>query len=238
VSDPGPVTIHRVTNLDLWVGDYTWPFAQTHRGKIDAWFGARQLEQPELWNGRVLLGRRPRFEGGLFSADYFETDFASFLSWREWDCPDRSVFNGFGMGVIRGSDGAILLGEMGAHTSNAGKVYFAGGTPDPADVRNRRLDMASSVAREVEEETGLRRSDYRAADHWHCLESGGYIAMLRVLDVYLPGEALQARIEAHLARDALPEFSRMHLVRSEADLLPTMPRFVVAYLTMLLRGED
>jgi len=238
MSAAPPVTIHRVTNLDLWVGDYAWPFAQTHRSKIDGYFAARQLEQPQLWNGRVMLGRRPRFEGGLFSADYFETDFASFLCWRDWDFPDGAVFNGFGMGVIRSSDGAIVLGEMGAHTANAGKVYFAGGTPDPSDVRGKRLDIPASVAREVEEETGLRRSDYRAADHWHCVESGPYVAMLRILDVYLPADALKARIEAHLARDELPEFSRVHLVRSEADLLPTMPRFVIAYLTMLLAGDD
>jgi 8-oxo-dGTP pyrophosphatase MutT (NUDIX family) len=238
VNAAAPVTIHRVTDLDLWVGDHAWRFAQTHRGKIDAWFAARQLEQPELWNGRVLMARRPQFDGARFSAEFFETDFASFMCWREWEFPDASVFNGFGMGVIRASDGAILLGEMGAHTSNAGRVYFAGGTPDPSDVRNRRLDMASSVAREVEEETGLRRPDYRAADHWHCVESGAFVAMLRVLDVYLPGEALQARIEAHLAKDALPEFSRLHLVRSKADFLPAMPRFVQAFLTMLLRGED
>ncbi|MBB1090721.1 NUDIX hydrolase [Rhodopseudomonas palustris] len=238
MSASAPVTIHRVTHLDLWVGDYVWPFTERHRSKIDGYFAARQLEQPKLWNGRVLLGRRPRFDGARFSAECFETDFASFLCWREWDFPDASVFNGFGMGVIRSKDGAIVLGEMGAHTSNAGQVYFAGGTPDPSDVRNHRLDIAASVTREVQEETGLSRFDYRAAEDWHCVEAGSFVAMLRILDVYLPAEALKSRIEAHLARDELPEFSRVHLVRSEADFLPAMPRFVTAYLTMLLDGDD
>ncbi|NEW91090.1 NUDIX hydrolase [Rhodopseudomonas sp. BR0M22] len=236
--DPGPVTIHRVNNLDLWVSGFVWPFADKRRADIDAHFAERQVAQPKLWNGRVLLGRQPRFDGGSFSAEYFEVDYASFLSWRDWEFPDPSVFNGFGMGVIRAADGAIVLGEMGAHTANAGKVYFAGGTPDLSDVRNHRLDIAASVTREVKEETGLVRSDYRAADHWHCVEAGPLVAMLRILDVYLPSDALKARIEAYLAREQEPEFTRVHLVRSKDDFLPTMPRFVTTYLTMLLSGDD
>ncbi len=60
------------------------------------------------------MGAIPVFAGKRFSADYFETDFASFLAWRDWGFPDNSVFNGFGMGALRGSDGAFVLGEMAA----------------------------------------------------------------------------------------------------------------------------
>lgn len=237
-ADAAPVAIHRVRSIDLRVATFAWPFAQARRAEIEAHFAACQAAQPKLWNGRVLLGRQPCFDGGRFSAEYFETDFASFISWRDWGFPDPSVFNGFGMGVIRASDGAIVLGEMGAHTINAGKVYFPGGTPDPSDVRGAILDIAASVAREVEEETGLTPSDYRAAEHWHCVASGAYVAMLRLLEVDQPGEALKARIEAALAREALPELQRVHLVRSEADFTEAMPQFVVAYLAAHLRGED
>ena len=95
----------------------------------------KQAEKPKLWNGRVLLGRNPVFTGDRFSADYFETDFASFLAWRDWGFADKSVFNGFGMGALRGSDGAFVLGEMAAHTANAGRIYFPAGTPDLDDLR-------------------------------------------------------------------------------------------------------
>ena len=104
------------------------------RAEIDAHFAAEQRERPKLWNGRVLLGRNPVFAAGRFSADYFETDFASFLAWRDWGFPDRGVFNGFGMGALRSRDGAFVLGEMGEHTSNAGRIYFPSGTPDLDDV--------------------------------------------------------------------------------------------------------
>ncbi|MGY2808051.1 hypothetical protein ACVIHF_004781 [Bradyrhizobium sp. USDA 4506] len=76
-----------------------WPFADERRAEIDAHFAEQQRLNPNLWNGRVLLGRDPVFAGERLSASYFETDFASFLAWRDWGFPDHEVFNGFGMGA-------------------------------------------------------------------------------------------------------------------------------------------
>ncbi|NVN86866.1 MAG: NUDIX hydrolase [Rhodopseudomonas sp.] len=225
-----PVAIHRVTELDLVCDDWVWPFATARRAEIDAHFAARQVEKPKLWNGRVLLGRNTVFSADRLRADYFETDFASFLAWRDWGFPDRDVFNGFGMGALRGSDGAFALGEMGSHTANAGRVYFPGGTPDRNDLRGAAVDIAASVAREVEEETGFAPADYRAAGHWDCVVTGALVAMVRVLDVDLPGAALRDRIEANLSRQNSPELAAIHLVRDRADFAPTMPRFVTAFI--------
>jgi len=183
-----------------------------------------------LWNGRVLLARNPVFTENSLTADYFETDFASFLAWRDWGFPDRDVFNGFGMGALRSADGAFLLGEMGQHTANAGRIYFPSGTPDLDDVRNGAVNIAGSVAREVEEETGLTEADYTASEHWDCVVSGVAIAMIRTLHVDMPGEALGARIEAALAPQHQPELSAMHLVRGTNDFTAAMPRFVTAFL--------
>jgi 8-oxo-dGTP pyrophosphatase MutT (NUDIX family) len=225
-----PPVIHRVTALDLRVRPATWPFAQARRADIDAHFADRQREKPKLWNGRVLLARNPVFTENSLTADYFETDFASFLAWRDWGFPDRDVFNGFGMGALRSADGAFLLGEMGQHTANAGRIYFPSGTPDLDDVRNGAVDIAGSVAREVEEETGLTEADYTASEHWDCVVSGVAIAMIRTLRVDMPGEALRARIETAIAPQHQPELSAMHLVRGTNDFTAAMPRFVTAFL--------
>jgi 8-oxo-dGTP pyrophosphatase MutT (NUDIX family) len=221
--------IHRVTELDLAFRPRPWAFADERRADIDAHFAARQREKP-IWNGRVLLGRSPVFTRDRFSADYFEADFASFLAWRDWGFPDPDVFNGFGMGALRCADGAFILGEMGQHTSNAGRIYFPSGTPDLDDIEGDTVDMAGSVAREVEEETGLTSDDYRPAPHWDCVVSGPAIAMIRILDVDTTGEQLRAAIGANLARQPQPELCAVYLVRGVNDLTPAMPRFVTAFI--------
>src|SRR6202035_3664438 len=156
-------------------------------------------------------------------ADFFETDFASFLAWRDWGFPDSDVFNGFGMGALQSSDGAFVLGEMADHTANAGRIYFPAGTPDLDDIRHGAVDIPGSVAREMEEETGLTPADYRAGADWDCVVSSGSIAMIRLLDVDMPGEVLCARIEANLARQHQPELTAIHLVRRISDLTAAMP---------------
>jgi len=227
-SDP---VIRRVATLDLKVEPFDWPFAKDKRAEIDAHFAEKQREKPKLWNGRVLLARNPSFDGLRFSARWFETDFASFLAWRDWAFPDPGVFNAFGAGALRASDGAFLLGEMAPHTANAGRIYFPSGTPDPTDVSGDTFDIAGSVSREIEEETGLTAADYTAAAHWDCIAIGASIAMIRLLDIALPGEVVRTKIEANLARQAQPELSAIHLVRSPRDLNAQMPRFIAAFLT-------
>ena len=222
--------IHRVTALELKVEPWTWPFSVARRADIDAHFAATRREKPKLWNGRVLLGREPAFDGGRFCANYFEVDFASLLAWRDWGFPDREAFNGFGVGALRCADGAFVLGEMGGHTANAGRIYFPAGTPDLDDINGDRLDLAGNVAREIEEETGLAPSAYRAVPHWDCVVTGATIAVIQTLHVDLPGEVVRAQIEANLSRQEHPELSAVHLVRGRGDLNDNMPRFVTAFL--------
>ena len=231
-----PPEIHRVTALDLKVRTFAWPFAAERREEIDAHFAEKRRKKPEIWNGRVLLGRNTVRTGERLAADYFETDFASFLAWRDWGFPDACVFNGFGMGALRSSDGAFLLGEMAEHTANAGRIYFPAGTPDPDDVRDGMLDVAGSIQREISEETGLGAADYTMDTHWTCVFAGPSIAMIRILRVDMPGEALRARVEAHLAGETKPELRAVHLVRTRSDLVPAMPRFVSAFLEAQFSG--
>ena len=222
--------IHRVTTLDLAVRPVVWPFAEERRAEITAHFAEKQRERPKLWNGRVLLGRDAVFTGSHLSATYFETDFASFLAWRDWGFPDKAVFNGFGMGALRASDGAFVMGEMAAHTANEGRIYFPSGTPDLDDVIDGALDIAGSVVRELGEETGLTAADYWIEPDWHCVVTGRALAMIQILNLDMPGEAARARIEANLARQEEPELSAIHIVRGLSDLTPAMPRFVTAFV--------
>jgi len=145
----------------------------------------------------VLLLRDPQIMTIISARNYFETDFASFLAWRT-GAADKTVFNGFGMGALRGSDGVFLLGEMAAHTANHRSGLFSVGNARPNDLRGDRVDMADSVSREVAEETGLAPADYRAAVT-ALRAHRQWIAFMRALDVAVPAEELRRRILQNLA---------------------------------------
>jgi 8-oxo-dGTP pyrophosphatase MutT (NUDIX family) len=161
---------------------------------------------------------------------FFETDFASFMAWRDWGFPDPSVTNCFAMGAIRSADGAFLLGVMSPHTANAGKIYFPAGTPDPHDIDGDRVDLAGNVAREVAEETGLTSADLDARPGWSAVLTGPRIALMQALQARMAAVDLRARILAHIARDPSPELADIRIVRRRADFDPMMPPFVTAYL--------
>jgi 8-oxo-dGTP pyrophosphatase MutT (NUDIX family) len=126
---------------------------------------------------------------------------------------------------------------MGQHTSNAGRIYFPSGTPDLDDIRDGTVDISGSVTRELEEETGLVPGEYESEPDWHCIYTGPALAMIRILRVDMPGEALCARIEANLASQRQPELSAIHLVRDTRDLNAAMPRFVTAFIEAQLASR-
>ena len=92
------------------------------------------------------------------------------------------------------------------------------------------VDIPGSVAREVEEETGLTAADYRADEHWDCIVSGAAIAIIRILNVEMPAQAVRKKIETNLATHTSLELSAIHLVRGPADFTPAMPRFVTVFI--------
>lgn len=230
------VTIREVHELDLVVEPWSWSFSHDRRADIAANFAVRRARAGDgIWNGRVLLMHRREFVGGVLRGAYFETDFADFLAWRDWGCPDVGVSNCFATGALRSQDGAYLLGVMGARTANAGRIYFPGGTPDRNDVAAGRVDLGASLLREMREETGLEPTDFVAEPAWHAVTIGPRIALIRVLDVAQPAAALRERIRAFLVRDAQPELADIRIVRGRAELDAAMPDFVTAFLERMWR---
>lgn len=224
------MTLARIARLDVPHTPWSWPFAADRLAEIQAHFAHRQRQAP-LWNGRVLMLRDHVLDAGVLRTTSFETDFASFIAWRDWGFPDRTVHNGFAMGALRTRDGAFLLGVMGAHTASAGSVYFPAGTPDPADLVDGCLDFEGSVRREVAEETGLGPDDVEAEPGWHVVFAGPRLALMKVLHVPQTADEARARIRAHLAREETPELADIRIVRGPADLDRRMPPFVTAFLS-------
>src|SRR5260370_36126471 len=90
-------SIVAIDALDLSFAPRPWPFAEARRGDIDAHFEACQRRTPQLWNGRVLLMSECALSERRLSGTFFETDFASFLAWREWISTDTTLSHCFAL---------------------------------------------------------------------------------------------------------------------------------------------
>lgn len=231
----GKRSVLHVDRLDLSFKPRPWPFALERRGEIDAWFAERRRAQPQLFNGRVLMLCEYRIADGVMRGTFLETDYASFLAWLDWGLPATGVWDCFGAAAVVTDDGAVLLGEMGAHTANAGKIYFPSGTPDPSDVAGGRVDLEASLARELQEETGLDAAAFAAEPGWRIVELPSRLVAVKVMRAPFDARALEARVSNYLAKQAEPELRALHLVRGSADITAAMPDFVQAFLNDLWR---
>ena len=237
--------IIEIDRIDARLTQWDWPFARERQDEIRARWTRLVGEKPSLFDGRVILQhqrRRYLDEHGkrVFEALYFETAYSTFVSHRELKPENDAVLNGFAAAALMSNDGAYLLGLMGAHTYIAGEIQFAAGTPDLSDVMpDGRVDLESSVLRELEEETGLRRDEVRLGTVWHAVHVGGEIAFLRPMQIDLGAEAAKALILSRVAHQAQPEFAAVIIVRSLADIDEVrMPQFVQFYLRHVLAGSQ
>lgn len=232
VTDIPIIPVHA---LALRFDQQPWPFERERRADIDAHFATLQRAKPQVWNGRLLLFHRGEIAGGILRGAYLETDFASFIAWRDWGFPDKSMRNCFPMAALRAADGAFLLGVMGQHTASAGQVYFPAGTPDPSDIVGDAVDLDGGVMRELTEETGLTGADVTPEPGWIATPLGPRIALMKVMQSPEQAEPLRARIRAFLATQAQPELCDIRIVRGVADLDPMMPPYVAAFLASRFR---
>lgn len=230
--------VTRVGRVEARIVQHRWDWAERNASGIAEHWARRKAARPAIFNGRVLMVAETQIEADTLQALFFETDYANLLTWLDWGAPDRSVQNGFAMGALSGSDGAFLLGVMGAHTSQAGRVYFPAGTPDPTDIRpDGAVDLVSSITREIEEETGFTPAEYEVEPDWVVVTLDGYAAFMR--EVRLPWPAAEARetILRHLATEAQPELADIRLARSLADIDETaMPTYLQAFLRWSFSG--
>jgi 8-oxo-dGTP pyrophosphatase MutT (NUDIX family) len=228
--------VFHVDGLDLDFEQKPWDFAIERAAEIKTYFTKRQRQTPALWNGQVLLMHRHTLAGGVFHGDFLQTDFASFSAWHTWGMPEAGVRDCFAAAALLSADGAFLLGVMGEHTFNSGRIYFPCGTPDPSDIRNGKVDFEFSVARELKEETGLDIAELEVEPGWMTVEESALIGQIKLLRSPQSADDLRARILKQLATEAQPELADIRIVRGPADFDPKMPDFVKAVMVHRFGG--
>ncbi|MCA1952975.1 MAG: NUDIX hydrolase [Hyphomicrobiales bacterium] len=224
--------IAELDGLDCRLEPAAWAFAREQEAAIAAHWARFVADKPTNFNGRVFLQHRWDFDGRIYRGRYLETDYASFIAWRDFGHPGAPMRNGFAMAALRARDGAFLLGVMGPGTANPGRIYFAAGTPDPGDLLpDGRIDLAGSVLRELEEETGLRPEEVHVGAGWRAVIDGTRAAFMRPVTIDLPAAEARRLILDRFAGLAHEELVDIHIVRGPEDFVPgRMPPFQIAYL--------
>lgn len=209
------------------------PFDAADRAAIAAHWASEIAAKPKLFDGRVLIALNARVEANRLVARHAEIGFSAFHWWR-LRCEARGLSNVFGAAAVVTADGAVLMGRMGAHTAAAGMSYFPCGTPDLSDVVNGRVDLERSIARELQEETGLAAPLARPCAQAFAVFAPKVTAYVRRYETDLNAAELERRIAAHLAADPEPELDGVVFVRSVDALTASSPPYVRLVLPHLL----
>ena len=232
--------IRQVARVEAWLIEQSWPWANRNRSEIDRHWAELTLGNPSLFNGQVLIATERQFSDGVLKIGYTQTDYASFLTFRDQGFPDPGTCNCFGLAAVRTNDRRYVLGVMAAHTANAGRIYFPGGTPDLSDVcPDRGVDLAANVLRELEEETGIAAHDVTVLPGWTVVVDGGRTALLRRIDIAATTAALRTRLHDFLAAETEPEFCDFRFVGSLEECgSDQIPPFMKAYLRHAFAHEQ
>ena len=225
-----------VAALDCRYEPRPWPFALERQADIARHWAEAVRQKPLLFDGRVLMQCARTVERGpdgtaVFRARYSDVDFSAFLAWRDFGRPGTGFGNGFGLAALQGADDGFVLGVMGDHTANAGRVYFPSGTPDLGDVTAKgAVDIAASIRRELQEETGLDAAALGFEERFTLVQDPHRTAIFQRVRSPETADALARRVRAWLATLPLPELAGVTVVRTAADLTDSMPPFVRLYL--------
>lgn len=214
-----PQAVHRVAACDLVSVAVPWDFARLHRREIEENWARRCAANPAFFNGTVHLLGPYELGGPAFCAALNRVRFKDFLYWKDSGYPDSTVFDVFGSALIRSREGHVILGRQREGNLNAGLAYLPGGFIDERDVgADGRIDILSSIIRELREETGLTPEDVAPEPGFIVTRSGQLVSIGAELRSHIPADALAARIMAHIGADKEAELASLAIITRPSDL--------------------
>ncbi|MFS8182493.1 GNAT family N-acetyltransferase [Pseudovibrio denitrificans] len=228
--------IHEVSEIDLKLDmAATWNFATHNSEAIKANWQTLISDNPDLWDGKVLSLYQYSFDNAQFTGELVEINYSEFLAWRDWGFPDRSAKNLFGCAVLRSREGHLIFGKMAGNTATAGQVYPPGGNLDLNDITpSGEVDIFGSIARELEEETGLTL-DQGDLGEVLAIEDGPRLAIARILTLQLSSDEILSKISHFNANQEKPELEEAVIITSPQDLKAySVPPYAIALTAHLL----
>lgn len=194
---PPEKTVFHVDRVDMRILPGDHPFSLAEREAIAENWKQEIAANPALFDGRMILQRRIGLVGDGIVSEGYVVPFSAFLWWRKQ--PERhGALHIHAYPVLETSDGALVAIRMGAHTANAGMVYFACGSFEPDDVVDGRCDPELNMQREVLEETGIDLRDAIVSDGYCIAHFRRAVTLFRLFRFNETAEGMLARIEQHM----------------------------------------
>jgi len=185
-----------------------WSYANDNKEEISQHWHKRIKGNPSFFNGRVLVMENYLLEGGVLEAQFMETEFASFLYWKDHGFQEAGAKDAFGSALIRARDGEVLLARQRVGNLNAGLAYMPGGFIDRRDVGGDGvINIDQSVARELEEEASLPFSAFT--------RTSGYVVTVRPTQISIGIELVSSLDAVALRRVLMDNIARQDV--SELD---------------------
>lgn len=227
-----------IAQLALTVGPAAWTYAEQNSAAIDAHWQRESTANPNYFNGGIYLIDQFEVDEGArrIDARLLQTDFKSYLYWRDHGYPPADVLDGFGSGLIRSAEGTVILGRQRPGNINSGLTYLPGGFIDGRDVdAGGSIDIAKSVVREIEEETGLTAGELTRQEGFLIVLGGAHVAFAVPFVSHLSTAAITDRIACHIGTEKNPELAEAVAIRTPEDFgALAMPRYARTLLTCLL----
>ncbi|MFB9947263.1 NUDIX hydrolase [Rhizobium puerariae] len=226
---PPEKTVFHVDRVSMRILPGDHPFYLAERDAIAENWKHEIAANPALFDGRMIFQRRIGLAGQAMFSEGHVIPFSAFLWWRKQ--PQRhGGLHIYAYPVLESSDGALIAIRMGAHTANAGMVYFACGSFEAADVVAGYCDPERNMRREVLEETGIDLGEAIAGEGYHVAHFRRAVTLFRLYRFDQTADRMVARIEEHMQVAEDKEIAGAVAIRS-AD--PTAHPYNIGMLPVL-----
>jgi 8-oxo-dGTP pyrophosphatase MutT (NUDIX family) len=207
-----------VDAVDVRLDPGPHPFERDNARAIAENWGREIAANPALFDGTVVLLSALSYRHNSLVGRCHAVRYSTFMLWRG----NRQVAgaeHAYAHAMLVAGDNALVAIRMASHTVNAGRVYFAAGSFEPADFRDGLVDVDFNMIREVREETGLDLAGAARGRRYYALSTASGTVIFRRYRETASADEIAQRISAFVATETEPEIEGPVIIR-DADNLP------------------
>lgn len=208
-----------VEEIDVTLDSAPHPFERDNLPAIEKNWLRETTINPHIFDGAVALLSELSYRDGRLAGRCHIVRYATFMYWRH-NRLTPVAGHAFAHAMLVSGDGALVAIRMGAHTVNAGRVYFAAGSFELEDFRDGQVDVAYNMRREVMEEIGIDLADAQAEPgrRHYLLSTGSGTVIFRRYRMKPGANELINQINGFLSTQEQPEVAGPVIIHSANDL--------------------